>query len=85
MMLLLEDQFGNSIKAYKTKEMSTESYDYSIHRTKIGYIDDKAYRFHHYNYGSTFYFIYKDNRRWYKINYSSERDLKFKIVGKVRE
>ena len=54
-MLILEDKEGRKIKAYKTKEMSTESYDYSIHRIKMGSIDGKPYRFHYYNYGSNFY------------------------------
>ncbi|MEK4221473.1 hypothetical protein N1I86_05285 [Bacillus sp. FSL W8-0116] len=84
-MLILEDKEGRQIKAYKTKEMSTESYDYSIHRTKKDSIDGKSYRFHYYNYGSNFYFYYPESRRWYKITYFDEENLNFKIVGKVRE
>lgn len=84
-MLILEDKNAKKIKAYKTKEMSTESYDYSIHRTKSGSIDGKPYRFHHYNYGCNFYFFYRDSQRWYKITYHEEKNLHFKIVGKVRE
>lgn len=33
-MLILDDKNGKSVKAYKAKEMSTESYDHSIHRKK---------------------------------------------------
>ena len=84
-MLILQDKNGKEFKAYKSKNMSTESYDYSIHRTKSGSIDGRPYRFHHYNYGCTFYFYYKESQRWYKITYYDEKALHFNIVGKVRE
>lgn len=88
-MLILRDSKDNEIKAYKSKDMSTESYSHSMHKTKSGTIDNKSIKFHCYNYGDKFYFKNKENKRWYCVmpkqidtyNY----DLHFKLVKKIRE
>jgi hypothetical protein len=88
-MLILKDSSGNEIKAYKCKEMTTESYDYSEHHTKSGTIANKGVVFHHYNYGRKFYFINEENDRWYYIlpqkKDSNNYNLDFMLMRKIRE